>query len=191
MRTIWKFLSGRVAWARRSLPVFLLAQQQGLMKSNEWQPWWQHLSDNPDSLTEPGRWMTGPQIVQARVKRSIHVRNHPQCPFVLFPTHRLYTIFRSLHSRKLHILGFRARMVCTNSLVIFFFSLSDNGTYHFWSRSLPWRLNSSMNCICNDTGHKRGSQSNMSGDCVNCYWFTCIDFPPHLLLMYACVWNWM
>lgn len=67
-----------------------------------------------------------------------------------FSTHLLYTILRSLHSRKLHILGFRARTVCTNSLVIFFFSLSDNGTYHFWSLSLPWRLNSSMNCIWNE-----------------------------------------
>lgn len=100
--------------------------------------------------------MKGLQIVQARVKHSIHVCFHPQRNFGLngFPTHRLYTIFRSLHSKKLHILGFRARMVCTNSLVIFFFSLSDNGTYHFWSRSLPCRLNRSMNCICKDTRQK-------------------------------------
>lgn len=101
--------------------------------------------------------MIGLQIVQARVKHSIHACNHPQRTIVLnvfFYTHRLYTIFRSLHSKKLHILGLRARMVCTNSLVIFFFSLSDNGTYHFWSRSLPCRLNRSMNCICKDTRHK-------------------------------------
>lgn len=86
MRTILKFLSGKVTWVRHSLPVFLLAQQRGLMKSNECllQPWCQHLSDNSDSLTEPGRGMTGPQIVRARVKRSIHVRNHPQSPFVFF-----------------------------------------------------------------------------------------------------------
>jgi len=32
--------------------------------------------------------------------------------------------------------------------VIFFFSLSDNGTYHFWSLSFPWRLKSNINCIC-------------------------------------------
>lgn len=83
MRTIVKFLSGKVPWDRHSLPVFLLAQQWDLMKSNEWL-WCQHLSDNPDSLTEPGRWMTGPQIVRARVKRSIHVCNHPQNPFVFF-----------------------------------------------------------------------------------------------------------
>lgn len=83
MRTTLKFLSGEVTWDRHSLPVFLLAQQRDLMKSNEWL-WCQHLSDNPDSLTEPGRWMTGPQIVQARVKRSIHVCNHPQNPFVFF-----------------------------------------------------------------------------------------------------------
>lgn len=66
-----------------------------------------------------------------------------------FTSHLLYTILRSLHSRKLHILGFRARTVCTSSLVIFFFSLSDRGTYHFWSLSLPCRLKRSMNCICN------------------------------------------
>lgn len=73
-------------------------------------------------------------------------------------TYLLYTILRSLHSRKLHILGFRARTVCTNSLVIFFFSLSDKGTYHFWSLSLPCRLNSSMNCIWNeDIRNNRGA----------------------------------
>lgn len=32
--------------------------------------------------------------------------------------------------------------------MIFFFSLSDNGTYHFWSLSFPWRLKSNINCIC-------------------------------------------
>lgn len=76
------------------------------------------------------------------------------------PTHLLYTILRSLHSRKLHILGFRARTVCTNSLVIFFFSLSDKGTYHFWSLSLPCRLNRSMNCIWNEemTQKQRGCE---------------------------------
>lgn len=76
------------------------------------------------------------------------------------PTHLLYTILRSLHSRKLHILGFRARTVCTNSLVIFFFSLSDKGTYHFWSLSLPCRLKRSMNCIWNEemTQKQRGSE---------------------------------
>lgn len=60
----------------------------------------------------------------------------------------LYTIFRSLHSKKLHILGFRARMVWTRSREIFFLSLSDRGTYHFCRRSFPCRLNRSMNCIC-------------------------------------------
>lgn len=60
----------------------------------------------------------------------------------------LYTILRSLHSRKLHILGFLASMVWTRSLDIFFLSLSDRGTYHFCNRSFPWRLNNSMNCIC-------------------------------------------
>jgi len=59
----------------------------------------------------------------------------------------LYTILRSLHSKKLHILGFRASMVWTRSLEIFFLSLSGRGTYHFWSRSFPCRLNNSMNCI--------------------------------------------
>ncbi len=62
-------------------------------------------------------------------------------------TDLLYTIFRSLHSRKLHILGLRARTVCTSSRVIFFFSLSDRGTYHFCRRSFPCLLNNSMNCI--------------------------------------------
>lgn len=60
----------------------------------------------------------------------------------------LYTILRSLHSRKLHILGFLASIVWTRSLDIFFLSLSDRGTYHFCNRSFPWRLNNSMNCIC-------------------------------------------
>lgn len=124
------------------------------------QPRCQHVSDSLDSHTKLGLWRTGLQIVQARTKHSIHVCIHPQSTFVVdvFPTHRLYTIFRSLHSRKLHILGFRARMVCTNSLVIFFFSLSDKGTYHFCSRSLPCRLNRSMNCICMDTTSGGGGQ---------------------------------
>lgn len=64
-----------------------------------------------------------------------------------FSTDLLYTILRSLHSRKLHILGLRARTVCTSSRVIFFFSLSDRGTYHFCRRSFPCLLNNSMNCI--------------------------------------------
>lgn len=62
-------------------------------------------------------------------------------------TDLLYTILRSLHSRKLHIFGLRARTVCTSSRVIFFFSLSDRGTYHFCRRSFPCLLNNSMNCI--------------------------------------------
>ncbi len=36
----------------------------------------------------------------------------------------LYTILRSFHSRKLHILGFLARIVVMSSRVIFFFVLS-------------------------------------------------------------------
>lgn len=81
------------------------------------------------------------------------------------PAHLLYTTLRSLHSRKLHILGFRARTVCTNSLVIFFFSLSDKGTYHFWSLSLPCRLNRSMNCICNEEmREKQRSCETLMGD---------------------------
>lgn len=76
--------------------------------------------------------------------------NHPvdATLWILNFSHLLYTIFRSLHSRKLHILGFLASMVWTRSLEIFFLSLSDRGTYHFCNRSFPWRLNSSMNCIC-------------------------------------------
>ena len=76
--------------------------------------------------------------------------NHPvdATLWILNFSHLLYTILRSLHSRKLHILGFLASMVWTRSLEIFFLSLSDRGTYHFCNRSFPCRLNSSMNCIC-------------------------------------------
>lgn len=66
---------------------------------------------------------------------------------LILSTHLLYTILRSLHSKKLHILGFLASMVWTKSLEIFFLSLSDRGTYHFCNRSFPCRLNNSMNCI--------------------------------------------
>lgn len=40
-----------------------------------------------------------------------------------------------------------ARMVVISSRVIFFFTLSGWATYHFCSRSLPCRLNSSINNI--------------------------------------------
>lgn len=40
-------------------------------------------------------------------------------------------------------------MVVMSSRVIFFLSLSGWATYHFCKRSLPCRLNSSINCICN------------------------------------------
>lgn len=59
----------------------------------------------------------------------------------------LYTILRSLHSRKEDILGFLAKMVEISSRVIFFFSLSGWASYHFWRRSLPCRLNNNINCI--------------------------------------------
>lgn len=39
-------------------------------------------------------------------------------------------------------------MVATKSRVIFFLALSGWAEYHFCSRSFPCRLNSSMNCIC-------------------------------------------
>ena len=64
-------------------------------------------------------------------------------------TRLLYTIFRSFHSRKLHIFGFRDNIIVISSLVIFFFSLSGWASYHFCSLSLPWRLNSNINCIWN------------------------------------------
>lgn len=60
----------------------------------------------------------------------------------------LYTILTSFHSKKLHIFGFLARIVVISSRVIFFFNLSGCATYHFWSLNLPWRLNRSINCIC-------------------------------------------
>ncbi|KAG7277878.1 hypothetical protein CRUP_001330 [Coryphaenoides rupestris] len=63
----------------------------------------------------------------------------------------------SLHSKKLHILGFLARMVCTRSLEIFFLSLSERGTYHFCNLSFPCRLNNSMNCICGREKKKKES----------------------------------
>ena len=54
----------------------------------------------------------------------------------------------SFHSRKLHIFGFLTRIVAMSSRAIFFFVFSGCAVNHFCSRSLPWRLNSSMNCIC-------------------------------------------
>ncbi|TNN41386.1 hypothetical protein EYF80_048444 [Liparis tanakae] len=61
------------------------------------------------------------------------------------------TILRSLHSRKLHIFGFRASTICMSSLTIFFLSRSAVAVYHFCSRSFPCRLKSSMKRICTGT----------------------------------------
>eukprot|EP01136_Pigoraptor_vietnamica_P023433 Opistho-1_new@75530 len=57
--------------------------------------------------------------------------------------YRLYTILYSFHSRKLHILGFRERMVVVSSRMIFFLSFWGSAWYHFCRRTLPCRLNSS------------------------------------------------
>lgn len=81
-----------------------------------------------------------------RQTEGVYGLSQPVFKMILF-TYLLYTILRSLHSKKLHILGFLASMVCTRSLEIFFLSLSDRGTYHFCNRSFPCRLNNSMNCI--------------------------------------------
>lgn len=62
-------------------------------------------------------------------------------------THRLYTTFRSFHSKKLLILGLRARMVVVSSRPVRAFSLDFVASYHFWSRTLPCRLNISMKWI--------------------------------------------
>ena len=67
--------------------------------------------------------------------------NHKELPC----TYLLYTTFKSLYSKKLHIFGFRARTVVMRSRVIFFFSFWLEAVYHFCSLSLPWRLNSSIN----------------------------------------------
>lgn len=67
--------------------------------------------------------------------------NHKELPCIYL----LYTTFKSLYSKKLHIFGFRARTVVMRSRVIFFFSFWLEAVYHFCSLSLPWRLNSSIN----------------------------------------------
>lgn len=66
------------------------------------------------------------------------------CPWHFY---LLQTILRSRHSRKLHIFGLRANTICISSLTIFFLSRSAVAVYHFCSRSLPCRLNSSMKRI--------------------------------------------
>lgn len=95
-------------------------------------------------------WVDTSLFVHVFTSHASWIINHPvdATLWILNFSHLLYTILRSLHSRKLHILGFLASMVWTRSLEIFFLSLSDRGTYHFCNRSFPWRLNSSMNCIC-------------------------------------------
>ena len=49
----------------------------------------------------------------------------------------LYTTFKSLYSKKLHIFGLRARTVVIKSRVIFFFSFWLLAVYHFCNLSLP------------------------------------------------------
>lgn len=79
----------------------------------------------------------------------------------------LYTIFKSFHSKKLHIFGFLASIVVIRSLVIFFFVLSGWATYHFCKRSFPWRLNNSMNCICT---HRIKEVQENNSDQVPSWW---------------------
>ena len=71
------------------------------------------------------------------------------CMYMYYYTHLLYTILRSLHSKKEDILGFLAKIVDINSRVIFFFNLSGCASYHFCRRNFPCRLNNSINCIYN------------------------------------------
>lgn len=47
---------------------------------------------------------------------------------------------------------YRAKIVVINSRVIFFFNLSGWATYHFCNRSLPCRLNNSINNIISPKG---------------------------------------
>eukprot|EP01137_Pigoraptor_chileana_P033479 Opistho-2@24411 len=73
--------------------------------------------------------------------------------------YRLYTILYSFHSKKLHIFGFRARIIVVNSRMIFFLSFWGSAWYHFCRRTFPCRLNNSTYwiisavCVCGHT-HK-------------------------------------